>query len=51
MKVIAVIERLAVVRQILKHLGLDTVAPSLRAPPDKPDSIATDQTHAWSCGT
>ena len=28
------IERPAVVRQILDHLGLPTAAPSLRAPPD-----------------
>ena len=34
MKVIAVIERPAAVRQILDHLRLPTRAPSLRAPPD-----------------
>jgi len=33
-KVVAGIERPAVVRQILDHLGLPTAAPSLRAPPD-----------------
>jgi hypothetical protein len=31
MKVIAVIERPAVIRQILAHLGLPTAAPSFRA--------------------
>ena len=36
MKVIAVIERPAVVRQILAHLGLPTTAPRLRAPPTRP---------------
>jgi hypothetical protein len=36
MKVIAVIERPAVIRQILAHLGLPTAAPSFRAPPDPP---------------
>ena len=32
MRIIAVIEQPAVVRQILKHLGLPAGAPSLRAP-------------------
>jgi hypothetical protein len=36
MKVIAVIERPAIIRQILEHLGLSTAAPSFRAPPDPP---------------
>jgi hypothetical protein len=36
MRVIAVIERPAVIRRILDHLGLPTGAPSLRAPPDLP---------------
>jgi hypothetical protein len=36
MKVIAVIERPAVIRQIPAHLGLPTAAPSFRAPPDPP---------------
>jgi hypothetical protein len=48
MKVIAVIERPAVVRQILDHLGLPTAAPSLRAPPDQPDGLAADQPREWS---
>jgi hypothetical protein len=38
----------AVVRQILKHLGLPAGAPSRRAPPDQPDGVATDQPRAWS---
>jgi hypothetical protein len=38
MKVIAVIERPVVVRQILAHLGLPITAPGLRAPPDPPAS-------------
>jgi hypothetical protein len=48
MKVIAVIERPAVVRQILDHLGLPTAAPSPRAPPDPPDDLAADQPREWS---
>ena len=36
MKVIAVLERPPLVRQILTHLSLPTAAPSLRAPPDPP---------------
>ena len=40
MKIISVIERPAVIRQILDHLGLPTVTPSLRAPPDAPDGPA-----------
>ena len=48
MKVLAVIERPAVVRQILDHLSLPTVTPSLRAPPDQPDGVATDPPRAWS---
>ena len=48
MKVIAVIERPAVVRQILDHLRLPTTAPSLRAPPDPPDDLAADQPREWS---
>ncbi len=38
MRVFAVIERPAVIRQILDHLGLATAAPSFRAPPDPPAS-------------
>ena len=48
MKILAVIERPTVVRQILAHLGLPTRAPSLRAPPDQADGVATDQPRAWS---
>jgi len=49
MRVIAVIERPAVIRQILEHLGLPTGAPSLRAPPPgPPDGVATGQPREWS---
>ncbi len=48
MKVLAVIEQPAVVRQILKHLGLPAGAPSPRAPPDQPDDVAADQPREWS---
>ena len=48
MKVIAVIERPAVVRQILDPLGLPTTAPRLRAPPDPPEDLAADQPRQWS---
>ena len=48
MKVIAVIDRPAVIRQILEHLGLSTAALSLRAPPDPPDGLAADQLREWS---
>jgi hypothetical protein len=48
MKVIAVIERPAVVRQILDHLGFPTAAPSLRAPPDPLDALAAQQPREWS---
>ncbi len=43
MKVIAVIERQAVVRQILAHLGLPIRAPGLRAPPDPAGGIPLDR--------
>ena len=46
MKIIAVIERPAVVRQILDHLGLPAVAPSLRAPPDLAGGQAADHPRA-----
>jgi hypothetical protein len=49
MKVIAVIERPALVRQILAHLGLPTAAPSFRAPPDPPDGLPADPPREWSC--
>jgi hypothetical protein len=48
MKVIAVIERLPVIRQILDHLGLPTAVPHLRAPPDPPDALAAQQPREWS---
>ncbi len=47
MKVIVVIERPAVVRQLLDHLGLPTAAPRLRAPPDPPDNLAADPARDW----
>jgi len=50
MKILAVIERPAVVRQIPKHLGLSTGAPSLRPPPDPPDGLAGDHPRDWSYG-
>jgi hypothetical protein len=40
MKILAVIERPAVARQILAHLGLPTGPASLRAPPDPPEGLA-----------
>ncbi len=48
MKVVAVIERPAVVRQILDHLALPTAAPSFRAPPDPPDGLPADPPREWS---
>jgi hypothetical protein len=48
MKVIAVIERPAVIRQILDHLGLASTPPSLRAPPDQPDGGAAEQPREWA---
>ena len=48
MRVIAVIERPAVGRQILEHLGLPTAAPRRRAPPDPPDGLAADPPSEWS---
>lgn len=39
MKIIAVIERPAIIGQILDHLGILTPAPSLRAPPDPPGGL------------
>jgi hypothetical protein len=48
MRVFAVIERPAVIRQILDHLGLPTTAPNLRAPPDPPDGSAADPPREWS---
>ena len=47
-KVVVVMERPAVVRQILDHLGLPTAAPSIRAPAAPPDSLAADQPREWS---
>ncbi len=48
MKIIAVIERPAVIRQILDHLGLPTGPASLRAPPDPGEGLAADQPREWS---
>ena len=36
------------IQGILAHLGLPSIAPSLRAPPDAPDGLAVDQSRAWS---
>jgi hypothetical protein len=47
-KVTAVIEWRAAIRQILDHLGLPTVAPGLRAPPDPAGSQAADPPREWS---
>ncbi len=41
-RIIAVTERPAVIRQILDQLGLPSVIPSLRAPPDTSDGLASD---------
>jgi len=48
MKIIAVIERPAVIRQILDHLGLPTGPASLRAPPELPEGVAADPPREWS---
>ncbi len=48
MKIIAVIERPAVIRQILDHLGLPTGGASLRAPPDQTKGLPGDHTREWS---
>ncbi len=48
LKSIVIIKRPAVVRQIPDHLGLWTVAPSFRTPPDPSDAPATDQPREWS---
>jgi hypothetical protein len=48
MKIIAVLERPPLVRQILTHLGLPTAAPSFRAPPDPPDGRGADPPREWS---
>ncbi len=47
-KLLAVIERPAIIRQILAPLGLPAVAPSLRVPPDPPDGSAADPPREWS---
>ncbi len=44
----AKVEHPAIVRQILDHLGILPPAPSLRAPPDPPDGLATDPPREWS---
>lgn len=48
MKILAVIEQPAVVRQILAHLGLPPGPASLRAPPDPPEGLAADPAREWS---
>lgn len=48
MKIIADIERLAVIRQILGHLGLPTGAASLRAPPGAGRGQTADPPREWS---
>jgi hypothetical protein len=48
MKIIAVIERPAAIRQILDHLGLPTIAAKLRAPPEPPGGQGADQARKWS---
>jgi len=45
---LAVIERPAVIRQILDHLGLASTPPSLRAPPDQPDGGAAERPREWA---
>jgi len=47
MKVIAVIERPAIIRQILDHLGFPTAAPQLRAPPGL-NAMTAQQPREWS---
>jgi hypothetical protein len=48
MKALIVIERPAVIRQLLEHLGLPAAAPSLRSSPDPPDGSAADPLRAWA---
>jgi len=48
MKIIAVIERPAVIRQILEQLGLPTGAAKLRAPPDPGRGQTADHPREWS---
>jgi hypothetical protein len=48
MRVIAMIERPAIIRQILDHLDLPIESPQLRAPPEPPDALAAQQTREWS---
>lgn len=48
MKIIAVIERPALIRQILAHLGLPSGAASLRAPPDQTNGLAGDHPREWA---
>jgi hypothetical protein len=48
MKIISVIERPSVLRQILDHLGLPAVASSLRAPPDPAGGQGADPPREWS---
>jgi hypothetical protein len=48
MRIIAVIERAAVIRRILAHLGLPSIAPSFRAPPDPDGRPAAEPPREWS---
>jgi hypothetical protein len=48
MKLISVIERPSVLRQILDHLGLPAGAPRLRAPPDPAGGQVADPPREWS---
>jgi hypothetical protein len=48
MKMIAVIERPAVIRQILDHLGVAATPASLRAPPDPPDGGVAERPREWA---
>jgi hypothetical protein len=48
MKILAVIERPAIIRQFLAHLGLPAATPRLRAPPDLPERLAADRPRGWS---
>jgi hypothetical protein len=46
--VFALIERPAVIRQILTRPGLPTVAPRLPTPPDPPDGSVAEPPREWS---
>ncbi len=48
MKIIAVIERPTIIRQILKHLDLPSGTSSLQAPTDQTSGLAGDHPSEWS---